>query len=135
MLNKSNGQNKTKDQVTEAMNQVNSAKNNLDGTRLLDQAKQTAKQQLNNMTHLTTARKTNLTNQINSGTTVVGVHTVQSNANTLDQAMNTLDKVLLTMMRLKRVKITFMLIMISKQHITTRITSLKRLLMRIIIQK
>ncbi len=30
------------------MNQVNSAKNNLDGTRLLDQAKQTAKQQLNN---------------------------------------------------------------------------------------
>ncbi len=35
-LNKSNGQNKTKDQVTETMNQVNSAKNNLDGTRLLD---------------------------------------------------------------------------------------------------
>lgn len=90
ILNKSNGQNKTKDQVTEAMNQVNSAKNNLDGTRLLDQAKQTAKQQLNNMTHLTTAQKTNLTNQINSGTTVAGVQTVQSNANTLDQAMNTL---------------------------------------------
>lgn len=90
ILNKSNGQNKTKDQVAEAMNQVNSAKNNLDGTRLLDQAKQTAKQQLNNMTHLTTAQKTNLTNQINSGTTVAGVHTVQSKANTLDQAMNTL---------------------------------------------
>lgn len=90
ILNKSNGQNKTKDQVTEAMNQVNSAKNNLDGTRLLDQAKQTAKQQLNNMTHLTTAQKTHLTNQINSGTTVAGVHTAQSNANTLDQAMNTL---------------------------------------------
>lgn len=90
ILNKSNGQNKTKDQVTEAMNQVNSAKTNLDGTRLLDQAKQTAKQQLNNMTHLTTAQKTNLTNQINSGTTVAGVHTVQSKANTLDQAMERL---------------------------------------------
>ncbi|MBR8993664.1 hyperosmolarity resistance protein Ebh, partial [Staphylococcus aureus] len=90
ILNKSNGQNKTKDQVTEVMNQVDSAKTNLDGTRLLDQAKQTAKQQLNNMTHLTPAQKTNLTNQINSGTTVAGVHTVQSNANTLDQAMNTL---------------------------------------------
>lgn len=38
------------------MNQVNSAKTNLDGTRLLDQAKQTAKQQLNNMTHLTPAQ-------------------------------------------------------------------------------
>ena len=38
------------------MNQVNSAKT-LDGTRLLDQAKQTAKQQLNNMTHLTPAQK------------------------------------------------------------------------------
>ncbi len=55
-----------------------------------DQAKQTAKQQLNNMTHLTPAQKTNLTNQINSGTTVAGVQTVQSNANTLDRAMNTL---------------------------------------------
>uniref|UniRef100_UPI00210DD0F2 FIVAR domain-containing protein n=1 Tax=Staphylococcus aureus TaxID=1280 RepID=UPI00210DD0F2 len=65
ILNKSNGQNKTKDQVTEAMNQVNSAKNNLDCTLLLDQAKLTAKQQLNNMTHLTTAQKTHLTNQIN----------------------------------------------------------------------
>lgn len=90
ILNQARGANKTKDQVNEAMNQVNSAKNNLDGTRLLDQAKQTAKQQLNNMTHLTTAQKTNLTNQINSGTTVAGVQTVQSNANTLDQAMNTL---------------------------------------------
>ncbi|MGT0202063.1 hypothetical protein ACVNPX_02175 [Staphylococcus aureus] len=65
------------------MNQVNSAKNNLDGTCLLDQAKQTAEQQLNNITHLTTAQKTNLTNQINSGTTVAGVQTVQSNANRL----------------------------------------------------
>ncbi|HCZ5902434.1 TPA: hyperosmolarity resistance protein Ebh, partial [Staphylococcus aureus] len=90
ILNKSNGQNKTKDQVTEAMNQVNSAKNNLDGTRLLDQAKQTAKQQLNNMTHLTTAQKTNLTNQINSGTTVAGVQGIQANAGTLNQAMNQL---------------------------------------------
>lgn len=90
ILNQARGANKTKDQVNEAMNQVNSAKNNLDGTRLLDQAKQTVKQQLNNMTHLTTAQKTNLTNQINSGTTVAGVQTVQSNANTLDQAMNTL---------------------------------------------
>ncbi|WRN67601.1 hypothetical protein UM538_12540 [Staphylococcus aureus] len=42
------------------------------------------------MTHLTPAQKTNLTNQINSGTTVAGVQTVQSNANTLDRAMNTL---------------------------------------------
>lgn len=90
ILNQAHGANKTKDQVTEAMNQVNSAKTNLDGTRLLDQAKQTAKQQLNNMTHLTPAQKTNLTNQINSGTTVAGVQTVQSSANTLDQAMNTL---------------------------------------------
>lgn len=48
---------KRKIKLLEAMNQVNSAKNNLDGTRLLDQAKQTAKQQLNNMTHLTTAQK------------------------------------------------------------------------------
>ncbi|WP_374057524.1 hypothetical protein, partial [Staphylococcus aureus] len=62
---------------------MNSAKNNLDGTSLLDQAMQTAYQQFNTMTNLTTAQHTNLTNQINSGTTVAGVHTVQSNANTL----------------------------------------------------
>lgn len=49
--------NKTKDQVTEAMNQVNSAKITQMCTRLLDQAKQTTKQQLNNMTHLTTTLK------------------------------------------------------------------------------
>ncbi len=87
------------------MNQVNSAKNNLDGTRLLDEAKQTAKQQLNNMTHLTTAQKTNLTNQINSGTTVAGVHTVQSNANTLGSSHEYV-KTSTTKMRLKQVKIT-----------------------------
>ncbi len=60
--------------------------------RVYSSSEAAAKQQLNNMTHLTTAQKTNLTNQINSGTTVAGVHTVQSNANTLDQAMNTLEK-------------------------------------------
>ncbi len=59
------------------------------------------------MTHLTTAQKTNLTNQINSGTTVAGVHTVQSNANTLDQAMNTLrQKYCQQRCGLKQVKIT-----------------------------
>ncbi|CAA4157128.1 cell wall associated fibronectin-binding protein [Staphylococcus aureus] len=90
ILNKSNGQNKTKDQVTEAMNQVNSAKNNLDGTRLLDQAKQTAKQQLNNMTHLTTAQKDKLKQQVQQAQNVAGVDTVKSSANTLNGAMGTL---------------------------------------------
>ncbi|WP_460914238.1 hypothetical protein, partial [Staphylococcus aureus] len=84
ILNKSNGENKTKDKVTGEMKRVNCAKKNLDGTRLLDQTKKTAKQQLNNKTHLTTAQKTDVRDKINSGTYVAGVRKVQSNANTLD---------------------------------------------------
>ncbi|MQH60341.1 hypothetical protein EI053_35050, partial [Escherichia coli] len=69
---------------------VNSAKNNLDGTRLLDQAKQTAKQQLNNMTHLTTAQKDKLKQQVQQAQNVAGVDNVKSSANTLNGAMGTL---------------------------------------------
>lgn len=90
ILNKSNGQIKTKDQVTEAMNQVNSAKTNLDGTRLLDQAKQTAKQQLNNMTHLTNAQKDALKQLVQQSTTVSEAQGNEQKANNVDAAMDKL---------------------------------------------
>ena len=69
---------------------MNTAKTALNGDARLNEAKNTAKQQLATMSHLTDAQKANLTDQINRGTTVAGVQGIQANAGTLDQAMNQL---------------------------------------------
>ncbi|MQH94075.1 hypothetical protein EI042_25190, partial [Escherichia coli] len=90
ILNKNSGSNLDKAAVENALSQVANAKGALNGNHNLEQAKSNANTTINGLQHLTTAQKTNLTNQINNGTTVAGVQTVQSNANTLDQAMNTL---------------------------------------------
>ncbi|WP_424842390.1 hyperosmolarity resistance protein Ebh [Staphylococcus pasteuri] len=87
-----NGPNKTQDQVNAAIAKVNTAKNELNGNRNLEQAQQTAKQALSQLTHLTDAQKDHLTTQINNSTTVADVQGIQGNANTLDQAMNTLKQ-------------------------------------------
>ncbi len=87
-----NGPNKTQDQVNAAIAKVNKAKNELNGNRNLEQAQQTAKQALSQLTHLTNAQKDHLTTLINNSTTVADVQGIQGNANTLDQAMNTLKQ-------------------------------------------
>ncbi len=70
---------------------MNTAKTALNGDERLNEAKNTAKQQVATMSHLTDAQKANLTSQIESGTNVVaGVQGIQANAGTLDQAMNQL---------------------------------------------
>lgn len=91
ILNKLNGQNKTKDQVAEAMNQVNSAKNNLDGTRLLDQAKQTATNAIDGATNLNKAQKDALKAQVTSAQRVANVTSIQQTANELNTAMGQLQ--------------------------------------------
>ncbi|WP_435056198.1 hyperosmolarity resistance protein Ebh [Staphylococcus pasteuri] len=85
-----NGPNKTQDQVNAAIAKVNTAKSELNGNRNLEQAQQTAKQALSQLTHLTDAQKDHLTTQINNSTTVADVQSIQGNANTLDHAMDTL---------------------------------------------
>ncbi|MEJ7175339.1 hypothetical protein WL278_13535, partial [Staphylococcus caprae] len=73
-----------------AIAKVNTAKNELNGNRNLEQAQQTAKQALSQLTHLTDAQKDHLTTQINNSTTVADVQSIKGNANTLDHAMDTL---------------------------------------------
>ncbi len=80
----------TKQPLNRPYNVWNTAKTALNGDARLNEAKNTAKQQLATMSHLTDAQKANLTSQIESGTTVAGVQGIQANAGTLNQAMNQL---------------------------------------------
>ncbi|EGL85515.1 putative extracellular matrix-binding protein ebh [Staphylococcus aureus subsp. aureus 21305] len=90
LLDKTAGSNDNKAAVEQALQRVNTAKTALNGDARLNEAKNTAKQQVATMSHLTDAQKANLTSQIESGTTVAGVQGIQANASTLDQAMNQL---------------------------------------------
>ncbi len=90
LLDKTAGSNDNKAAVEQALQRVNNAKTALNGDARLNEAKNTAKQQVATMSHLTDAQKANLTSQIESGTTVAGVQGIQANAGTLDQAMNQL---------------------------------------------
>ncbi len=90
LLDKTAGSNDNKVAVEQALQRVNNAKTALNGDARLNEAKNTAKQQLATMSHLTDTQKANLTSQIESGTTVAGVQGIQANAGTLDQAMNQL---------------------------------------------
>ncbi|SUK03503.1 extracellular matrix binding protein [Staphylococcus aureus] len=90
LLDKTAGSNDNKAAVEQALQRVNTAKTALNGDARLNEAKNTAKQQLATMSHLTNAQKANLTSQIERGTTVAGVQGIQANAGTLDQAMNQL---------------------------------------------
>ncbi|SHC44932.1 cell wall associated fibronectin-binding protein [Staphylococcus aureus] len=90
LLDKTAGPNDNKAAVEQALQRVNTAKTALNGDARLNEAKNTAKQQLATMSHLTDAQKANLTEQIERGTTVAGVQGIQANAGTLNQAMNQL---------------------------------------------
>ncbi len=90
LLDKTAGSNDNKAAVEQALQRVNTAKTALNGDARLNEAKNTAKQQLATMSHLTNAQKANLTEQIERGTTVAGVQGIQANAGTLNQAMNQL---------------------------------------------
>lgn len=90
LLDKTAGTNDNKAAVEQALQRVNTAKTALNGDARLNQAKNTAKQQLATMSHLTDAQKANLTSQIERGTTVAGVQGIQANAGTLNEAMNQL---------------------------------------------
>ncbi|MBE2142721.1 GA module-containing protein, partial [Staphylococcus argenteus] len=72
LLNKTAGTNDNKAAVEQALQHVNTAKSALNGDARLNEAKNTAKQQLATMSHLTDAQKSNLTSQIERGTTVAG---------------------------------------------------------------
>ncbi|MQS33972.1 GA module-containing protein, partial [Escherichia coli] len=64
LLDKTAGTNDNKAAVEQALQRVNTAKTALNGDARLNEAKNTAKQQLATMSHLTDAQKANLTEQI-----------------------------------------------------------------------
>ncbi len=91
ILNKQTGSNSDKAAVDRALQQVTSTKDALNGDAKLSEAKAAAKQNLGTLNHITNAQRTALEGQINQATTVDGVNTVKTNANTLDGAMNSLQ--------------------------------------------
>lgn len=84
ILNKQTGSNSDKAAVDRALQQVTSTKDALNGDAKLAEAKAAAKQNLSTLNHITNAQRTALEGQINQATTVDGVNTVKTNANTLD---------------------------------------------------
>ncbi|MBW0972411.1 GA module-containing protein, partial [Pseudomonas aeruginosa] len=108
ILNKAQGPNTAKDGVETALENVQRAKNELNGNQNVANAKTTAKNALNGdakliaaqnaakqhlgtLTHITTAQRNDLTNQISQATNLAGVESVKQSANSLDGAMGNLQ--------------------------------------------
>lgn len=79
-----------KDSIQQAINQINSAINNLNGETKLAKAKQDAQATINNLNGLTNAQKSNENNTISSAKTRDQVSSTLSEAQALDQSMKTL---------------------------------------------
>ena len=70
---------------------MNTAKDALNGDAKLIAAQNAAKQHLGTLTHITTAQRNDLTNQISQATNLAGVESVKQSANSLDGAMGNLQ--------------------------------------------
>ncbi len=90
ILSKANGSNASQTEVEQAMQRVNAAKQALNGNDNLANAKQQAKQQLANLTHLNDAQKQSFESQITQAPLVTDVTTINQKAQTLDHAMELL---------------------------------------------
>lgn len=90
ILNKSTGTNVPKDQVEAAMNQVNTTKAALNGTKNLEKAKQHANTAIDGLSHLTNAQKEALKQLVQQSTTVAEAQGNEQKANNVDAAMDKL---------------------------------------------
>ncbi|MDA5420733.1 DUF1542 domain-containing protein, partial [Staphylococcus aureus] len=90
ILSKANGSNASQTEVEQAMQRVNAAKQALNGNDNLANAKQQAKQQLANLTHINDAQKQSFESQITQAPLVTDVTTINQKAQTLDHAMELL---------------------------------------------
>lgn len=91
ILNKQHGPNTAQNAVEAALQRVNTAKDALNGDAKLIAAQNAAKQHLGTLTHITTAQRNDLTNQISQATNLAGVESVKQSANSLDGAMGNLQ--------------------------------------------
>ena len=76
--------------VSQAMQQIKTTETDLNGAANLTRAKENALQDLNQLTHLNQAQRTDFTNQINDAANIATVTQVTSIASSLDQAMGQL---------------------------------------------
>ena len=76
-ITNANGSNANETQVQAALNQLNQAKNNLNGDNKVAQAKEAAKHALASYSNLNNAQSTAATSQIDNATTVAGVTAAQ----------------------------------------------------------
>ncbi|WP_423156901.1 hyperosmolarity resistance protein Ebh [Staphylococcus warneri] len=90
LLDKEHGQNLDKDAVAQALAQVTSTKDALDGTQILEQAKTNATNAINDLQNLTNIQKDELKRQIQQAQNVANVDNVKTQSQTLDQAMQVL---------------------------------------------
>lgn len=90
LLDKDPGQNLDKDAVAQALAQVTSTKDALDGTQILEQAKTNATNAVNDLPNLTNLQKDELKRQIQQAQNVANVDNVKTQSQTLDQAMHAL---------------------------------------------
>ncbi|WP_374955507.1 hyperosmolarity resistance protein Ebh [Staphylococcus sp. UMB0328] len=90
LLDKEHGQNLDKDAVAQALAQVTSTKDALDGTQILEQAKTNATNAINDLQNLTNLQKDELKRQIQQAQNVANVDNVKTQSQTLDQAMEAL---------------------------------------------
>ncbi|WP_338379281.1 hypothetical protein, partial [Enterococcus faecium] len=74
----------TVDAINQAINQVTSTKDALNGEEKLEQAKQQANNELNTLSHLNNAQKANIASKINDATNIANVNSVKQNANDLN---------------------------------------------------
>ncbi|HDG7337855.1 TPA: GA module-containing protein, partial [Staphylococcus aureus] len=74
--------------VETALENVQRAKNELNGNQNVANAKTTAKNALNNLTSINNAQKEALKSQIEGATTVAGVNQVSTTASELNTAMS-----------------------------------------------
>ncbi|MBE2142418.1 GA module-containing protein, partial [Staphylococcus argenteus] len=90
-ITNANGSNANETQVQAALNQLNQAKNDLNGDNKVAKAKEAAKRALVSYSNLNNAQSTAATSQIDSATTVAGVTAAQNTANELNTAMGQLQ--------------------------------------------
>ncbi|HDM2450636.1 TPA: GA module-containing protein, partial [Staphylococcus aureus] len=90
-ITNANGSNANETQVQAALNQLNQAKNDLNGDNKVAQAKESAKRALASYSNLNNAQSTAAISQIDNTTTVAGVTAAQNTANELNTAMGQLQ--------------------------------------------
>ncbi|HDN0244695.1 TPA: GA module-containing protein, partial [Staphylococcus aureus] len=90
-ITNANGSNANETQVQAALNQLNQAKNDLNGDNKVAQAKESAKRALASYSNLNNAQSTAAISQIDNATTVAGVTAAQNTANELNTAMGQLQ--------------------------------------------